>query len=95
MKEKISQLTAKYANQPTTSVTLQMPAELFDHVKKMATLEGIEYQAMISYFVQQGLTDIKPEEKRLKFEEHARKVLEEHGVKSEAIEEALNIKILF
>lgn len=90
MNEKICQMPSEYADQPTTTVTLEMPIELFKKLKKAATLDGTDYQAIINCYVQQGLSNSMAEVRRLQFEEHAKEILEKHGVHSNAVDEILS-----
>lgn len=94
MKDKLCQLNTEYAGRPTTTITLEIPAELLEHVNKTAALEGTDAGTIISCFVQQGLIDRKAAIKRLEFAEHAKDVLEKQGIRQSAIDEIFN-KILF
>lgn len=94
MKERLCQLQTEYAGQPTTTITLDMPTELFETVKKAAALEGSDTTALINCFVQQGLLDSKAAAKRMEFAEHARDVLKGQGIHQTTIDEIFN-KILF
>jgi len=94
MKEKLCQMSSKYADQPTTTVTLEMPAELFENLKEVAIMDETDYQAIINCYVQQGLSNSMADVKRLQFEEHAKEILEKHGVHSNAVDEILG-KIQF
>lgn len=87
MEKKLCEMTAKYADQPTTSVTLGMPVELFEHVKKAASLEKYDYQTLINCYVQNGLINNQAQIKRKEFAEHSKEVLKNHGVRPEAITE--------
>lgn len=87
MKEKLCQMTAEYAGRPTTTVTLEIPVDLLEHVKEAAALEGSDHQAIINCYVKQGLINSKAEVKRLQFAEHAKDVLGKHGVEPHAIDE--------
>ena len=87
MKEKLCQMTSEYAGQPTTTVTLEMPVELFEHVKEAADMEGTEYPTIITCYIQQGLMNSKAEVKRLQFAEHAKEVMEKHRINANVIDE--------
>ncbi len=87
MKEELCQMTSEYADQPTTSVTLEMPIELLEQVKKAAALEKSDYQTLINCYVHHGLINNQAQIKRKQFAEHAQEVLEEHGVHKNAIAE--------
>ena len=91
MKDQLNQMIADYAKRPTTTVTLEMPVEFLEDVKEMAALEKVEYQAIITYFVHQGLIDSKAEVKRLQFAENAKKILEKHGTHPNVIDEISNM----
>jgi hypothetical protein len=94
MKGKICQMPSEYADQPTTTVTLEMPVLLVEKLKEAATLDGTDYQAIINCYVQQGLSNNMAEVKRLQFEEHAKEILEKHGVNSNVVDDILS-KIQF
>lgn len=94
MKEKLCQLQTEYAGQPTTTITLEMPAELFENVKKAAELEGSDTSALINCFVQQGLLESKAAAKRMEFAEHAKEVLKGQGVHQATIDDIFH-KFLF
>ena len=91
MKDELSQFTAEYADKQTTTISLEMPAELVEHVKELATLEKVEYQEIINYFVHQGLIDNRAEFKRLQFAENAKTILEKHGTHQNVIDEISNM----
>lgn len=94
MKEKLCQIPSEYADQPTVTVTLEMPVEIFENLKEAAALDGTDYKAIINCYVQQGLQDSRSDVQRLKFEEHAKGILEQHGVHTGAVDEILD-KIQF
>ncbi len=94
MKEKLCQMPSDYVDQPTVTVTLEMPVEIFENLKEAAALDGTDYKAIINCYVQQGLSESKTDVQRLKFEEQAKMVLEQHGVHSNAVNEILD-KIQF
>ena len=87
MKEKLCQVTSEYADRTNTSVTLEMPVELIEHVKKAAALEGTDYQTLINCYVHHGLINSQAQIKRKQFAEHAQEVLKNHGIHSDAITE--------
>jgi hypothetical protein len=90
MNEKLCQSTLKYADQPITSITLKIPVELFEHVKKAADLAGSDYQTLINCYVQHGLINSQALVKRNEFAEHAKEVLEKHGVNPAAVTEVFS-----
>ncbi|OKY76295.1 MAG: hypothetical protein BM485_03330 [Desulfobulbaceae bacterium DB1] len=94
MKEQLCSMTSDYAAQPTTSVTLEMPVALLQHVKKAACLEGCNYQDLITCYVNHGLINSQAQISRKEFAEHAKEVLKTHGVHSDAITEVFN-KLLY
>ena len=94
MKEKLCQMPSDYVDQPTITITLEMPVELVENLKEAAALDGTDYRAIINCYVQQGLQDSRADVQRLKFEEHAKEILEKHGVQSIAVDEILD-KIQF
>lgn len=87
-------MNAEYANQPTTTITLKMPVGLFEQVKGTAVLEECDPSAIINCFVMEGLTSSRAAIKRMQFAEHAKEVLEKHGVHQQAIDEIYR-KLLF
>jgi predicted DNA binding CopG/RHH family protein len=90
MKETICKLPAEYADQPTTTVSLEMPVKLLEKVKKAAILEKTDYQAVINCFVHQARGDSQAEVKRLKFEQHLKNTLKKHDVHPDAFDEIFN-----
>jgi hypothetical protein len=90
MKETLCTLPAEYDDQPTTTVSLEMPVKLLEKVKKAAILEKTDYQAVINCFVHQGLGDSQAEVKRLKFEKHLKNTLKKHDVHPDAFDEIFN-----
>jgi len=91
MKERIDQMTSEYTDQPTTALFLEIPTELLEQVKKVAILEEVEYQRIISFYVYQGLMNSKAEVKRLQFADKAKKILEKHNVHENVIDEISNM----
>lgn len=85
MKGKKCQMTSGYNDRPTTTITLELPVNLLDHLKEAAVLEGTEYQDVIICYAQQGVINSTAEIKRKRFAEHAKEVLEKHGVPPNAI----------
>ena len=90
MKDTICKWPGEYADQPTSTVTLEMPVALLERVKKAAALEKTDYQTVSNCFVHQALGDSQAEVKRLKFEEHVKKTLKKHNVQPEALDEIFN-----
>lgn len=87
-------MPSEYADQPTISITLEMPVELVENLKEAAALDGTDYREIINCYVQQGLQDSRSAVQRLRFEEHAKEILEKHGVQTTAVDEILD-KIQF
>jgi hypothetical protein len=87
-------MNQKYAGRPTTTITLEIPVELFEYVKKVAALEDTEPGSMINCFIQQSLLSSKATIKRLEFAEHAKNILKIQGIKQDAIDEIFN-KLIF
>ncbi len=94
MKERLCQMNTEYAGRPTTTITLEIPVELLEHVNKTAALEVADTGAIINCFVQQGLLNSRAATKRLQFAEHAKDVLEKQGIHQSAIDEIFS-KLLF
>ncbi len=90
MKVKLCKIPAEYAQQPNTTITLEMPVELFEKVKKAAALEKTDSQALINCLVYQALADSQAEVRRLQFEEHVKKILKKHDVHPNALDEIFN-----
>lgn len=90
MKDKLCLMPSAYADQPTATVTLEMPIELVEKVKEAAALDGTDFEAIINCYVQQGLSNSTAEVRRLQFEEHAKKILAKQGVHSSVVDEILH-----
>ncbi|TKB25246.1 hypothetical protein FCL47_14400 [Desulfopila sp. IMCC35006] len=90
MKDTLCQMPSAYADQPTATVTLEMPVELVEKLQEAAALDGTDFQAIINCYVQQGLRNSTAEVRRLQFEEHAKKILAKQGVDSGAVEQILH-----
>jgi len=87
MKKRLCHLTSEFAGKPITTVSLEMPLDLATALRQAADLEGITFDALITCYAQQGLTDSKAEVKRLQFVEHVKEVMKTHGIRDKAIEE--------
>lgn len=87
-------MNTEYAGRPTTTITLEIPTELFEYVDKTAALEGCDTGAMINCYIQQGLLNSRAAIKRLEFAEHAKDVLQKQGIHQSAIDEIFS-KLLF
>ena len=94
MKERICQMKADFAGHPTTSISLELPVELYESITKTAELEETDANTVINCFIQQGLSESKSVIKRLEFADHAKEVLEKQGVHQSTIDEIFN-KLLF
>lgn len=94
MKENICQMNTEYAGRPTTTISLELPVELLEYVNKTAALEGTDAGTIINCFVQQGLINSRATIKRLEFAEHAKDVMQKHGIHQSAINEIFT-KLLF
>lgn len=94
MEKKLCEMTEKYAGQHTTSITVEIPVELLDQVKKAASLEDLDYQALINCYVENGLSKSQTLIRQKEFAEQAEKILKEHGVKAEAITDIID-KVTF
>ena len=94
MKEKLCQMNTEYAGSPTTTISLEMPVDLLEYVKKTAALEGTDAGTIINCLVQQGLLEGKATIKRLEFAEHAKNVLQKQDIDQSAIDEIFN-KVMF
>ncbi|SDP53910.1 hypothetical protein [Desulforhopalus singaporensis] len=90
MKERLCQMPSEYADQPTVTITLEIPAKLLEEVKEAAVLDETDYKQIINCYIQQGLSESRSEVKRMKFEEHAKEILTRHGVDSTAVDEILH-----
>lgn len=87
MKELVCHLNTAYAGKPTTTITLEMPAELLEQISRAAALEETDAATIINCFVHQGLENNKAAVKRLEFAEHARQVMKGQGVDQGTIDE--------
>ena len=95
MKDKICEMTTKFAGQPTTTVMLETPVELLEQVKKAASLEDSDYQELINCYIHHGLKNSQAQVKRRAFAEHAKGVLEKHDINPDTIAEVFNSKFLY
>jgi len=87
MKELVCHINTAYAGKPTTTINLEMPAELLEQITRTAALEDTDAATIINCFVHQGLENNKAAVKRLEFAEHARKVMKGQGINQETIDE--------
>lgn len=87
-------MNTECANQPTTTISLEMPASLFEQVKETAILEESNPSTIINCLVQEGLSNSRAVIKRMQFAEHAKDILEKHGIHQQAINEIYR-KLLF
>ena len=86
MKEKLCATSTK-SNDHTVSITLDIPIDLLEQVRKAARLAGTSYQSLMACYIQQGSQHDKGDVKRLQFSEQAKKILAKHGVHNNAIDE--------
>ncbi|MGV1099744.1 hypothetical protein ACUUL3_10105 [Thiovibrio sp. JS02] len=95
MQEHLCQCQATSDEQgPTVAMNVEIPVALLDQLKEAATLEGSSPEALLLCYARQGLLGSGALLKRGKFVEHARGVLEGHGVQADAIE-AIFSKFLY
>jgi hypothetical protein len=85
MKEEQCKTTAGYNDRPTTSITIEIPVDLLEHLKERAALEETGYQDIINCYLQEGMISDTAIIKRKRYAEHIKGVLEKHGVPPEAI----------
>lgn len=77
-------------DRPTTSITIRMPVDVIDDLKYVAPIKGMSgYQALIKFYVGQGLRRDLADIRRQKFANRAKKVLEKYNVNPKAIEEII------
>ncbi len=91
MKETLCSISPECNSDTMVSVTIDVPTDLLERVQEAASLEGTEYQSLMTCYIQEGVQNSKGDVKRLQFAEQARRVLEKHGVKDNAIEEIFKI----
>ena len=88
MKETLCQCqTTLNENDRATAITVTIPVDLLEQLRKAAALEGTDYQSLLICYARQGLIDSGAQLKRGQFVERAREVLEKHGVQTDVIEE--------
>lgn len=88
MKETLCQCqTTLNENDRATAITVTIPVDLLEQLRKAAALEGTDQQSLLICYARQGLIDSGAQLKRGQFVERAREVLEKHGVQTDVIEE--------
>lgn len=88
MKETLCQCqTTPNENDRATAITVTIPVDLLEQLRKAAALEGTDQQSLLICYARQGLIDSGAQLKRGQFVERAREVLEKHGVQTDVIEE--------
>ncbi|MEW6594056.1 MAG: hypothetical protein AB1413_04205 [Thermodesulfobacteriota bacterium] len=80
------QKSAKEGEQ-TTPVTLEMPVGLLRQLEEAAAVEGGDYREVLLCYARQGLAGSSAKLKREQFVEHAREVLQRHGVQTNVLDE--------
>jgi len=91
MKETLCTTLPECNNNTMVSVTIDVPTDLLERVQEAASLEGTEYQSLMTCYIHVGTQNSKADVKRLQFAEQARRILVKHGVKDNAIEEIFKI----
>lgn len=74
-------------NDRATAITVTIPVDLLEQLRKAAALEGTDQQSLLICYARQGLIDSGAQLKRGQFVERTREVLEKHGVQTDVIEE--------
>ncbi len=75
---------------PLTMISMRMPAEVLEDLKRVARVKGMSgYQALIKFYVGQGLRKDLAEMHRQDAAEKARGILEKHKVDPKVIAEVV------
>lgn len=75
---------------PLTMISLRMPADVLEDLKQVARLKEMSgYQALIKFYVGQGLRKDLADLRRKDAAQKARIILEKHKVDPEIIEEVV------
>lgn len=91
MKETLCQCqTTQNENDRATAITVTIPVDLLEQLRKAAALEGTDYQSLLICYARQGLIDSGAQLKRGQFVERAREILEKHGVQADVIEKVFS-----
>ena len=78
-------------DRPTTSITMRMPVDVLEDLKRVAPIKGMSgYQALIKFYVGQGLRKDLADITRQEFAQRTKEVLQKHKVPPKAIEEIMN-----
>lgn len=77
-------------NRPSTVITMRIPEDVLEDLKKMAPIKGMAgYQSLIKFYVGQGLRQDLADIKRKNFSERTKVVLQKYNVDPKAINEIL------
>lgn len=79
--------TTATGNAPSTSLTIEIPADLLKQLQETASLTGTDLQSLVVGYLRQGLPSSETQLKLGRFTEHAKGVLEKHGIQANVIEE--------
>ncbi|MEW5911889.1 MAG: hypothetical protein AB1814_04990 [Thermodesulfobacteriota bacterium] len=75
---------------PLTMISLRMPADVLEDLKRVARLKEMSgYQALIKFYVGQGLRKDRADLRRKDAVQKARVILEKHKVDPKIIEEVV------
>ncbi|MCP4666699.1 MAG: hypothetical protein GY849_10045 [Deltaproteobacteria bacterium] len=78
-------------DRPTTSITMRIPVDVLEDLKRIAPMKGMSgYQALIKFYIGQGLRKDLADVMRQDFAERTKDVLQKYKVPSKAIEEIMN-----
>jgi hypothetical protein len=77
-------------NRPSTVITMRIPEDVLEDLKRVAPIKGMSgYQALIKFYVGQGLRQDLADIKRKDFSERTKVVLQKYNVDPKAIDEIL------
>lgn len=78
-------------DRPTTSITMRIPVDVLEDLKRVAPVKGMSgYQALIKFYIGQGLRKDLADVMRQDFAERTKDVLQKYKVPPKAIEEIMN-----
>ena len=68
-------------DRPTVSITMRIPVDVLEDLKRVAPIKGMSgYQALIKFYVGQGLRKDLEDIKRKDFTERTKEVLQKYNV---------------
>jgi hypothetical protein len=78
-------------DRPSTSITMRIPVKVLEDLKRVAPIKGMSgYQALIKFYIGQGLRKDLADMMRQDFAERTKDVLQKYNVPPKAIKEIMN-----